>query len=185
MVAIGVMLSYFINRTYSLSPPLSPGRHNSHPLACTVGISLHIKTGFAVWRIPFGFQLVPAGLMAFGLLTVRESPRWLASKGRLDEAITNLAYLRRLSPDDHSVRAEMAEIEAAIAEEQEARRGLGAREAFLGKGNLIRFVIAIVIFILQQWSGQNSVGYYAPQIFASVRARVRVLFILRRAHRAL
>ena len=134
----------------------------------TVGISLHIKTGFAVWRIPFGFQLVPAGLMAFGLLTVRESPRWLASKGRLDEAIVNLAYLRRRSIDDHEVRAEMAEIEAAIAEEQEARRGLGLREAFFGKGNLIRFVIAIVIFILQQWSGQNSVGYYAPQIFTSV-----------------
>jgi hypothetical protein len=30
------------------------------------------------------------------------------------------------------------------------------------------FVIAVVIFILQQWSGQNSVSYYAPQIFASI-----------------
>ena len=37
MVAIGVMLSYFIN----------------------LGISLHITTGFRVWRIPLGFQLVP------------------------------------------------------------------------------------------------------------------------------
>ena len=134
-----------------------------------MGVSLHIKSGFSVWRIPFGFQLVPAGLMAFGLLTVKESPRWLASKGRIDEAVTNLAYLRRRPVDDHEVRAEMAEIEAAIEEEREARKGLGAKEAFLGKGNWIRFVIAIVIFILQQWSGQNSVGYYAPQIFSSVR----------------
>ncbi|KAI0666916.1 general substrate transporter [Trametes maxima] len=146
MVAVGVMLSYFIN----------------------LGISLHIKSGFAVWRIPFGFQLVPAGLMAFGLLTVRESPRWLASKGRIEEALENLAYLRRRSTDDPVVRTEMAEIEAAIEEEREARRGLGAREAFLGKGNFIRFVIAVVIFLLQQWSGQNSVGYYAPQIFSSI-----------------
>ncbi|KAI0681844.1 general substrate transporter [Earliella scabrosa] len=146
MVAVGVMLSYFIN----------------------LGISLHIHSGFSVWQIPFGFQLVPAGLMAIGLLTVKESPRWLASKGRNDEALANLAYLRRLPPDDHSVRAEMAEIEAALAEEREARKGLGAKEAFLGKGNFIRFVIAIVIFILQQWSGQNSVGYYAPQIFKSI-----------------
>ena len=108
-------------------------------------------------------------MMAFGLLTVKESPRWLASQDRIDEAITNLAYLRRLPIDHHEVRSEMAEIEAAIAEEQEARRGLGMREAFLGKGNFIRFVIAVVIFVLQQWSGQNSVGYYAPQIFTSVR----------------
>ena len=134
-----------------------------------MGISLHNPTGYKVWRIPFGFQLVLAGVMSIGLLTVRESPRWLASKGRIEEALENLAYLRRRSPDDPVVRAEMAEIEAAIEEEQEARRGLGWKEAFLGKGNLIRFIIAIVIFILQQWSGQNSVGYYAPQIFKSVR----------------
>jgi hypothetical protein len=30
------------------------------------------------------------------------------------------------------------------------------------------FVIAFAIFTLQQWSGQNSVGYYAPQIFTSI-----------------
>ena len=64
---------------------------------------------------------------------------------------------------------EMAEIEAGINEEREARRGFGLREAFFGKGNFIRFVIAFTIFLLQQWSGQNSVGYYAPQIFSSVR----------------
>ena len=133
-----------------------------------MGISLHIKSGPEVWRIPFGFQLVPAGILAFGLLTVKESPRWLASKGRLDDAIRNLAYMRRLSPDDERVRAEMAEIEAAIEEERQARKGLGLREAFFGKGNFIRFVIAVVIFLLQQWGGQNSVNYYAPQIFQSV-----------------
>ena len=129
---------------------------------------MHITTGFNVWRIPFGMQLVPAGIMAFGLLTVRESPRWLASKGRVDDALTNLAYLRKRDTDDEEVRAEMAEIEAAIEEEREARKGLGVREAFFGKGNFIRFVIAVVIFILQQWGGQNSVNYYAPQIFTSV-----------------
>lgn len=108
--------------------------------------------------------------MALGLLTVKESPRWLASKNRTEQALANLAYLRRLEPDDESIRYEMAEIEAAIAEERDARNGLGLKEAFLGKGNWIRFVIAIVIFLLQQWSGQNSVNYYAPQIFQSVSA---------------
>ena len=125
-----------------------------------------------MWRIPLGFQLVPAGILAFGLLSVVESPRWLASKGRSDAAIRNLAYLRRLPVDDELVRHEMAEIEAEINEEREARKGLGLKEAFFGKGNTIRFVIAIVIFILQQWSGQNSVNYYAPQIFQSVSSHV-------------
>ena len=131
-------------------------------------MSLHVHSGANVWRIPFGFQLVPAGIMALGLLTVRESPRWLAAQGRRAAARANLAHLRKRAQDDAAVVAEMAEIEAAIAEERAARAGLGLREAFLGKGNLVRFVIAVVIFVLQQWSGQNSVNYYAPQIFQSV-----------------
>lgn len=147
MVATGVMISYFIN----------------------FGISLHI-TGETpkIWRIPFGFQLVPAGLMLIGLLTIRESPRYLASMDRKDEALANLAYLRKEPITSEAVIHELAEIEAAIAEEREVRRGLGWKEAFFGKGNFIRFFIAFFIFLLQQWGGQNSVGYYAPQIFASV-----------------
>jgi sugar porter (SP) family MFS transporter len=146
MVAFGVMISYFVN----------------------FGVGIHIKTGVKIWRIPFGFQLVPAGIMALGLITVKESPRWLASVGRHDEAIANLAYLRRSSPADPSVISEMVEIETAIEEEREAREGLGWKEAFFGKGNFVRFFIAFTIFFLQQWAGQNSVNYYAPLIFASV-----------------
>ena len=108
--------------------------------------------------------------MAFGLLTVKESPRWLASKDRNEEAIANLAFLRKLPADDERVIHEFAEIHAAIQEERAARANLGLREAFLGKGNWPRFLIAIVIFLFQQWCGQNSVNYYAPQIFTSVRS---------------
>ncbi|KAL5501260.1 hypothetical protein ACEPAH_9647 [Sanghuangporus vaninii] len=146
MVAVGVMLSYFIN----------------------FGISQHNPVGPKVWQIPFGFQLVPGGIMCIGLLFVRESPRWLASCGRKSEAMENLSYMRKLPIENHSVLSEMAEIEAAVEEEREARKDLGMKEAFLGKGNFIRFMIAFVIFLLQQWAGQNSVGYYAPQIFQAI-----------------
>lgn len=138
-----------------------------------------MKSGFGVWQIPFGIQLVPAGILGFGLLTLKESPRWLASVGRKDEALKNLAYYRHTTVDEEGVRHEFAEIEAAIHEEREARKDLGWREAFTGKGNWPRFMIAIVIFILQQWSGQNSVNYYAPQIFASVRFLVHLNFVCR------
>ncbi|GJJ14444.1 hypothetical protein Clacol_008708 [Clathrus columnatus] len=134
----------------------------------TDGVNKHVAGGPKIWRIPFGFQLVPAGIMCFGLLFATESPRWLAQKGRTEEALRNLAKLRRRHVDDESVRMEMAEIEASIAEERAARENLGFKEAFIGKGNFIRFLIAFLIFTLQQWSGQNSVGYYAPQIFKSI-----------------
>ncbi|KAJ7321079.1 general substrate transporter [Mycena albidolilacea] len=147
-VAVGVMISYFINYGIGLNPTLA----NSPK----------------VWQIPFGFQLVPAGLMLIGLFTVKESPRYLASRARSEDALANLAYLRRLPPTHDAVIHELAEIESAIAEERAARAGLGWKEAFFGKGNFVRFLIAFFIFFLQQWGGQNSVGYYAPQIFTSI-----------------
>ncbi|KAJ8517613.1 hypothetical protein ONZ45_g5224 [Pleurotus djamor] len=163
MVVTGVMLSYFIN----------------------YGIGVHIPRGEQIWKIPFGVQLIPSGLMCLGLLTVKESPRWLASVGRTKEALKNLAYLRKGTIENPDVLHEMAEIEATIEEERVAREGLGVKEAFLGKGNFIRFVIAFVVFLGQQLTGQNSIkyvfvfeldtsssdsqpSYYAPQIFESI-----------------
>jgi len=55
-----------------------------------------------------------------------------------------------------------------VEEEKRLRADLGPKEAFLGKGMPIRFIIAFFIFLLQQWSGQNTVGYYAPQIFQAI-----------------
>ena len=95
----------------------------------------------------------------------KESPRWLAYAGRHEEALHNLAYLRKKSPNSAAVRVELAEIEAAIEEEHQ---GISLRDAFLAKGNWIRFFIAFFIFFLQQFGGQNSVNYYAPTIFQSI-----------------
>ncbi|WVN87388.1 uncharacterized protein L203_102567 [Cryptococcus depauperatus CBS 7841] len=126
--------------------------------------------GNIVWRIPIGFQLVPVGFMVILLPLLKESPRWLATKHRDDQALKHLAWIRKLPVSDQSVQLEYAEIAAAIKEEEEATKGASWREIF-AKGNPIRFIIAFVIFTLQQWSGQNSISYYAPIIFQSIGIR--------------
>ena len=44
-------------------------------------IGVHVSAGYNVWRIPFGLQLVPVGIMAIGLLFVKVSfpafPPWV------------------------------------------------------------------------------------------------------------
>ncbi|WVQ76466.1 hypothetical protein IAR50_006134 [Cryptococcus sp. DSM 104548] len=145
-VVVGVAISYWIN----------------------YGVTFMDQTrGNIVWRIPIGFQFVPVGIMVLLLPILKESPRWLATKHRDSEAIANLAWIRKLPVSDPTVQLEYAEIAAAIAEEEGATKGSSWREIF-AKGNPIRFIIAFVTFTLQQWSGQNSISYYAPIIFQSI-----------------
>jgi hypothetical protein len=98
---------------------------------------------------------------------IKESPRWLAVKHKEHLAVKHLAWIRNLPVDDPLVQLEFAEITAAVREEESVKGGASWRDVF-AKGNPIRFLIAFVIFTLQQWSGQNSISYYAPTIFKSI-----------------
>lgn len=42
------------------------------------------------WLIPFAIQLVPAGCLLFGAFWLKESPRWLFTKDKREEAMKNL-----------------------------------------------------------------------------------------------
>ncbi|WVQ80303.1 hypothetical protein IAT38_002408 [Cryptococcus sp. DSM 104549] len=149
VVVVGVAVSYWINYGVTF---------------------MDQNRGNIIWRIPIGFQLVPVGIMVILLPLLKESPRWLATKHKDDRAIANLAWIRKLPVSDPSVQFEYAEIAAAIQEEEAATKGASWKEVF-AKGNPIRFIIAFVIFTLQQWSGQNSISYYAPIIFQSIGLR--------------
>ena len=99
------------------------------------------------WRIPIGFQLVPVGIMLCMLPFLKESPRWLATKHRDGEALKNLAWIRKTTETDPETHQEMAEILAAIAEEEKLSAGLSWKEA-LAPSNRIRFMIAFRQYIV-------------------------------------
>lgn len=63
------MISYFVNCKYLVRLSFLSLIYLDHVYA--VGVGIHIHTGVNIWRIPFGFQLVPAGIMVIGLFTVR------------------------------------------------------------------------------------------------------------------
>ncbi|KAJ5097026.1 hypothetical protein N7456_007747 [Penicillium angulare] len=131
------------------------------------GVSLHIPSSTKQWRTPVAIQLVPGGLMLIGLFFLKESPRWLMKQGRREEALASLAYIRNESENSEEVQKEIAEIHAAIEEETQATEGVTWKEC-LQKSNRYRFFLGSVIMFWQQFSGTNSIGYYAPQIFESI-----------------
>lgn len=64
------------------------------------GASRTIEPGRTQWLLSFAVQLVPSGIFLAGLWFLVESPRWLIRKGRREEGLKKLAYLRQL-PIDH------------------------------------------------------------------------------------
>lgn len=126
------------------------------------GVALHIKPSTSQWRIPVAIQLIPGGFLFIGLFFLKESPRWLMKQGRYEEATASLSYMRREDPTNPEIVKEIAEIRASIEEELAATEGVTWKEC-LKPGNRYRFISAFIIMLWQQFSGTNSIGYYAPQ----------------------
>lgn len=74
--------------------------------------------GPASWRTPIAIQLTFAIAVIFIVWGLPESPRWLAKRGRVEEALEVICAVNDLSPDDEYVVAEMESIRKVIALEQ-------------------------------------------------------------------
>lgn len=86
------------------------------------GVSKDIPiTASRQWQIPVGLQIVPAALLGLGMLTLKESVRWLTVKGRHDEAWESLKWIR--ADDGPETQLEMDEIRAGVENEERAREG--------------------------------------------------------------
>ncbi len=111
------------------------------------------------WRWMLGIGVVPAAVWLVLLFGVPESPRWLAVKGRVDEARAVLAQIRPL-----------ARVEAALDEIRKTTSGpvgsLSSRFRQLFKPAMkLPLAIGLIVGIAQQATGINAVYFYAPSIF--------------------
>ena len=111
-----------------------------------------------VWRYMLAVAAIPAVALFVGMLRMPESPRWLISKGRHDEALAVLMQVR----SEERARAEMEEVEYLAAEEEEAHMG-GIRDLAVPWIRRL-FIAGIGVAILQQCTGINSIMYYGTQV---------------------
>lgn len=121
-----------------------------------------MEVSSAQWQIPVGLQMVPAAFLAIGLFWQKESIRWLAKKGRTEEAWEALAWMRA-DIGDH-VKAEFHEIQTGITEEVRASEGFKKRE-LLEPANRYRLGLAVGVFLGQQCTGMTALAYFGPQFF--------------------
>ncbi|TIA76850.1 MFS quinate transporter-like protein QutD [Aureobasidium pullulans] len=124
-------------------------------------------TGRDQFLVPFAIQLVPAGMVLIGSVMLRETPRWLFSKGRREQAIKNLCWIRNLEPTDQYIIEEVEMMEAA---NDEIPKGFfqPIKLALTDRKILWRLFLGHMLFVLQNFSGINAINYYSPTIFRTM-----------------
>lgn len=115
-----------------------------------------LADGDAVWRWKLGVAAVPALIFFVLLFRIPHSPRWLAAKGRDDEALAVLGAIGDAAPAQS-----LASYHAAAIEET-ARDGQHLRWSV----HKLPILLAVLVAAFNQFSGINAILYYLNQIFA-------------------
>ncbi len=113
--------------------------------------------GAMEWRWQVGVAALPAFGFLVLLFGIPRSPRWSASKNRIDEALAVLKMMGEPDPE-----AELADIRAALQQEHAT-----THEAVFRWKYRYPLFLAVTIGAFNQLAGINAILYYLPSIFAS------------------
>jgi len=121
------------------------------------------------WRIPSLLQGLAPIFQFFLIWGVPESPRWLISKGREEQALQILAYYHADGNDqDPLVQFEYQEIKAAIELDRTVASNVGWKALIATPGNRKRMTLIIAIAFFSQWSGNGLVSYYLHNVLITI-----------------
>lgn len=114
------------------------------------------------WRGPLSFQCLPVALLLMGIYWMPESPRWLISQDRIEEAERVLNKLH--APEE--ARIELQQIRAAIDIDRHLEKSWWSM--FAKKSYRKRSFLAMGMAASIQTSGILVVNNYGPTIYGSL-----------------
>lgn len=111
------------------------------------------------WRIPSILQALSSVVQILACFIIVESPRWLISKDRDDEAREIIIkYHADGNASDPLVNIEMEEIRQALHIDRDIIQNTTYMSFFKTKGNRLRLLILLTVGFFSQWSGNGLIS---------------------------
>ncbi|KAH7138776.1 general substrate transporter [Dendryphion nanum] len=121
------------------------------------------------WRVPSLTQAFPSLVQLAFIFWIPESPRWLISKERHEEALAILGkYHGNGDINNATVQFEFAEIKETLRLEFQYKKTSSYLDFFKTKGNRYRLLLLASLGLFSQWSGNGLVSYYATDVYNSI-----------------
>ena len=153
-IVFGILLAQVVN--WLIAKPVPPG--------ASASAILNSWNGQVGWRWMFAITAIPSVLFLVASLLVPESPRWLAVRGRREDA---LRVLERLGGRIYSQQV-IQDLPAAGG----SQLPVSALSEIASPRMMRILLLGVILAVLQQWCGINVIFNYAQEVFAAAGYQV-------------
>ncbi|XP_044762799.1 facilitated trehalose transporter Tret1-like isoform X2 [Coccinella septempunctata] len=149
-------------------------------------VMVYAKGWFMNWRtvawLSNIYTIVPCILIMF----IPESPAWLVSKGRTEDALKSLDWINKYQPQPENRAESLAELQLAALQKEHQKKM--ESEALTGTGIMTRIkdfmkptgykplIILVGLFFFQQFAGIYITLFYSVQLFKEVGSTMNPYF---------
>ncbi|XP_046742994.1 facilitated trehalose transporter Tret1-like [Diprion similis] len=143
-------------------------------MSVILGIFIQMLAGsLTTWRMAALINITFPTLCFILLCLIPESPHWLIGKGRMNEALKALRWLRGWVPAEH-VRAEYNSVCEAIQKSQhlDSERGVRAWSHYTDRTFWVPFFLVSWVFLIGHFGGMAPLQTFAVSIFSDLHAPI-------------
>lgn len=119
--------------------------------------------GNTSWMIPVGLQLMFPCVIFFGALWLPESPRWLYTRGKQQQATENLIKLHgHGNPNSEWVKLQLTEYEQHLEMDGTDKKWWDYSALFKNKASIYRLTCNCLVSLFGQWAGNSTFLFIPP-----------------------